>query len=302
MNGRSGIASLLVLWAMLLLGTLALSFSLSMRTEAQAARNGLDGARAYYQARSGISRAMALLSTLPPDNVAAMAIEGRDGDADYAVRILPESGKVDIDSVPEATLKAILKKGGLSEEGAEALGDAILDWRDADDDRRPRGAEAVDYANLPEPVRPRNGKTAAIEELQYVKGMAPRFFDGFVSKVFTAHGAGAGVDINAAPVMVLQAMPGISPEVARAVVERRKESPFSGSIAVAQFMAGRGVSPGDIARFTAGNPSHAFTVLSTGRAAGNARRTVSCLVEIGGIGENPVRMIGWKDQVPEDEE
>ncbi len=171
MNGRSGIASLLVLWAMLLLGTLALSFSLSMRTEAQAARNGLDGARAYYQARSGISRAMALLSTLPPDNVAAMAIEGRDGDADYAVRILPESGKVDIDSVPEATLKAILKKGGLSEEGAEALGDAILDWRDADDDRRPRGAEAVDYANLPEPVRPRNGKTAAIEELQYVKGI-----------------------------------------------------------------------------------------------------------------------------------
>ena len=42
MIGRRGIASLLVLWAMLLLGTLALAFSLSMRTEGQAARNGLD--------------------------------------------------------------------------------------------------------------------------------------------------------------------------------------------------------------------------------------------------------------------
>ncbi len=302
MRGRSGVASLLVLWAMLLLGTLALSFSLAMRTEAQAARNGFDAARAYYQARSGISRAVALLSALPPDNVLAMTIEGREGDAGYAVRISNESGKVDINTVPEAMLKEILKKGGLSAEAAEALGDAILDWRDADDDRRPQGAEGADYANLPEPVLPRNGPVAAIEELQYVKGMTPGYFDGFVSRVFTAHGSPGGVNINAAPPEALQALPGITPEMAHAIVARRKASPFSSPAEAAQFLSGEGYDPGGPTRFSTTNLSNVYTVLSVGTAAGNARRTVSCLVEIGGIGENPVRMIGWKDQMAESEE
>ena len=41
-------------WALLLLGTLAMSFAFSMRTEAQASRNGLEAARAYFLARTGV--------------------------------------------------------------------------------------------------------------------------------------------------------------------------------------------------------------------------------------------------------
>jgi general secretion pathway protein K len=301
-RGRDGIASLLVLWAMLLLGTLALSFSLAMRTEAQAARNGLDALRAYYQARSGVSRAVALLSALPPDNVLAMAIEAADGDAGYTVQVIPEGGKVDINAVPEAALKEILKKGGLDAERAEALGDAILDWRDPDDDRRPQGAEAADYAGLPEPLRPRNGKLATVEELQYVKGMDARFYDRFVSKVFTARNVGLAVDINTARVEVLRALPGISPEVAQAVLDRRKASRFGSSAEAFRFLLDAGVPSIDSMRFSTQDTSHAFTVVSVGKAAGNASRTVSCLVEIGGIGENPVRMVSWKDQVDADAE
>lgn len=302
MRGRKGIATLLVLWAMLLLGTLAMSFSLSMRTEAQAARNGLDAARAYYQARSGLSRAIALLSSLPPDNVLSMSIAGEEGDAGYEVRIRPEGGMIDVNAVPEAMLKAVLKKGGLDDGEADRVGDAILDWRDADDIPRANGAEEAAYAALPEPVRPRNGRLATVDELQYVKGVTPSFHADFLSKVFTASGSGLAVNVNSAPLEVLQAMPGISPGLARAIVERRREAPFATPAALSQFLAGEGVAQSDIFAFSTFNVSHAYTVVSTGRAGEAARRTASCLLEIGGSAQNPVRMSGWKDQVFEDEE
>jgi Tfp pilus assembly protein PilX len=53
MRDSKGIALLIVLWALLLLGTLGMSFSFAMRTEAKAARNGLDGARAYTRRAPG---------------------------------------------------------------------------------------------------------------------------------------------------------------------------------------------------------------------------------------------------------
>ena len=137
-----GIALLLVLWALVLLGTLALGFSWSMRTEAMAARNGIDEARAYFQARTGVNRAIALLASLPADNVLAASISGEDGDASYDVRVESESGKVDVNLVGEEVLLEILKKGGLTEEDAMGVRDAILDWRDEDDVPGPGGRNA----------------------------------------------------------------------------------------------------------------------------------------------------------------
>ena len=152
MRGNRGVALLLVLWALVLLGTLALGFSWSMRTEAMAARNGIDETRAYFQARTGVNRAIVLLASLPADNVLAAAIAGRDGDASYEVRVESESGKVDVNLVGEEVLLEILKKGGLPEEEAEGVRDAILDWRDEDDVARPRGAERAEYERMTEPI------------------------------------------------------------------------------------------------------------------------------------------------------
>ena len=134
MRRDRGIAQILVLWALLLLGTLAAGFALSMRTEAQAARNGVDDLRAYYQARTGVSRAIMLLSTFPADNVVRMRIEGGEGDCSYRVRVAGEGGKVDINFVAGDDLLEILRKGGLPDGDAESVRDAILDWKDADDD------------------------------------------------------------------------------------------------------------------------------------------------------------------------
>ena len=297
MTGKRGIAQLLVLWALLLLGTLALGFSLSMRTEAQAARNGVDDARAYFQARTGVARAAVLLATQSADNVMRMEIAGREGDASYEVRVESESGKVDINLVSEEVLLEILRKGGLPEGEAESLRDAILDWKDPDDTPRTRGAEAPDYAQLQEPLRPRNGKILAVEELRTVKGVTPEFFQGFLSRVFTANGNSPKVNFLRAPEVVLRSLPGVSPEAAAQIVARCAEDPPMSAADLAA-MVGQGLTSQGLALISGGQASNVYTITATGRAGTGVVHVVRCLAEIAGGGNKPAKILRWLDQAP----
>ena len=302
MRANRGIAQLLVLWALVLLGTLALGFSLSMRTEAQAARNGVDDARAYFQARTGVQRAIMLLSTVAPDNVMRTAIAGEEeGDVAYEVRVESESGKVDINLVPEEILLEILRKGGLPDEAAESVRDAILDWRDPDDTPRPRGAEAPDYLQLPVPLVPRNGKILAVEELRYVMGVTPEFFQGFLSRVFTANGNSPKVNFLLAPEIVLRSLPGVSPEAAAQIVARRAEDPPMTATDLAS-MAGEGLTAQGLALISGGQASNVYTITAMGRAGTGVVHVVRCLAEIAGGGKKAVRILRWLDQAPREVE
>ena len=302
MRGRRGIAQLLVLWALLLLGTLALGFSLSMRTEAQAARNGVDDVRAYFQARTGVMRTVALLSTVPADNVMRMEIAGEDGDASYEVRVESENGKVDINFVADDVLLEMLRKAGLPDDEAEGLRDAFLDWRDDDDNPRARGAEAPDYAQLPEPVLPRNGKLLSVGELRFVKGVTPELFDRFLSRVFTAHGDSPQVSYLLASATVLRSLPGVSDEAVARIVEGRAADPPLSPAELAA-MVGEGLLTSQGLGLIAGRgPSNRYTITATGRAGTGILHTVRCLAEISGGGKKGVKILGWLDQAPREVE
>ncbi|MGZ8450023.1 MAG: general secretion pathway protein GspK [Candidatus Deferrimicrobiaceae bacterium] len=296
-----GVALLLVLWALVLLGTLALGFSWSMRIEALAARNGVDDARAYFQARTGVNRAVVLLASLPADNVLAQAIAGEDGDASYDVRVESESGKVDVNLVGEEVLLEILKKGGLPEEEAESLRDAILDWRDEDDVPRPRGAERAEYARMPEPVAPRNGKIRGVGELSIVRGVTKEFYRAFLSRVFTAHGNSLQVNYLRAPEIVLRSLPGVSAEAAQRIVAARAEEPPISAADVAA-MVGEGLLTAEGLALISGPAStNVYTITAIGKAGGDVTHVVRCLVEVSGSGEKGVTIVGWLDLAPLEE-
>jgi general secretion pathway protein K len=301
MRGNRGIALLLVLWALVLLGTLALGFSWSMRTEAMAARNGIDEARAWFQARSGVSRAVALLRSLPPDNVLAAAIAGKDDDASYDVRVESESGKVDVNIVTGEVLLEILKRGGLPEEEAESVRDAILDWRDEDDVARPRGAERAEYAQMPEPVVPRNGKLRGVEELSLVKGVTKEFYHVFLSRVFTTYGNSPKVNFLRAPEIVLRSLPGVSAEAAARIVARRPEGPPISYPDLAAMVGEGLLTAQGLALISGGVSSNVYTITATGRAGGDVTRIVRCIVEVTGSGKKGIKMLGWLDKAPREE-
>jgi len=296
-----GVALLLVLWALVLLGTLALGFSWSMRTEAMAARNGIDETRAYFQARTGVNRAVVLLASLPADNVLAATIAGEDGDASYEVRVERESGKVDVNFVNDEVLLEMLKKGGLPDEEAEGVRDAILDWRDGDDVSLPRGAERAEYEQMTEPITPRNGKIRGIGELLYVKGVTKEFHEAFLSRVFTVHGKSAQLNFLRAPEIVLRSLPGVAVEAAdRIVAGRREEPPIAAANLAAMVGEGLLTAQG-LALLSGGSSSRAYTITATGRAGNDVVRVVRCLVEVSGSGEKGVMMLGWLDKAPREE-
>jgi general secretion pathway protein K len=297
MRGRKGIAQLVVLWALLLLGMLAMSFSFAMRTEAIAARNGLDAARAYYQARTGVNRAIAVLSLPAADNAFMAPLSGRDDDSSYETRIVNEGGKIDINLVQETRLKEVLQNGGLSPEEAGNVGDAILDWRDQDDMPRAGGAESAYYDFLPEPVKIRNGKLAALDELLAVKGVTPDLYTRFLSRAFTVHGSSPMVDVNSAPREVLLAMPGFTAKAADALIEQRRETPFRTPAEVTLFLSGQGVPLSSVPMFSTARSSQAYTIASVGKAGGKIARAVECLVEIGSGGPESVKILRWADYV-----
>ena len=299
---EGGFAQLIVLWALLLLGILAMSFSFAMRTEALAARNGLDASRAYYQARTGINRALGILSTGAVDNVLREPLTGEEEDATYETRVISEGGKIDLNFVSEETLKEALRKGGLSPEEAENVGDAILDWRDEDDMPRANGAEGAYYSTLPVPVKPRNGKIASVDELLSVKGVTPDLYMGLLSKVFTVHGNSPFVDVNSAPVEVLRVLPGFTPEMADAVVLRRSESPFASPADLAASLAGGTLPAGTMSLLTTSRLTQVYTILSVGKAGGKIARRVECRVEIAGVGGKSVKMKRWADYATASEE
>jgi general secretion pathway protein K len=296
-----GIALLLVLWALVLLGTLALGFSWSMRTEAMAARNGIDETRAWFQARTGVNRAVAMLASQSADNVLASSIAGEDGDVSYEIRVESESGKVDANLVGEEVLLGILKKGGLPEEEAEGVRDAILDWRDEDDVPRPRGAERAEYARMTEPITPRNGKFRGIGELMYVKGVTKDFHEAFLSRVFTAHGNSARLNFLRAPEIVLRSLPGVSAEAADRIVAGRREEPPISAADLAPMVGSGMLTAEGLALLSGVSASNVYTITATGRAGNDVIRVVRCLVEVSGSGEKGVKMLGWIDKAPREE-
>jgi len=296
-----GVALLLVLWALVLLGTLALGFSWSMRTEAMAARNGIDGMRAWFQARTGVSRAVALLASRSADNVLAATIAGEDDDASYEVRIESESGKVDVNLVSEEVLLEILKKGGLPEEEAEGVRDAILDWRDEDDTPRPRGAERAEYGRMTEPITPRNGKIRGVGELMYVKGVTREYYEAFLSRVFTVHGNSPRLNFLRAPEIVLRSLPGVSAGAVDRIVAGRREDPPISAADLAPMVGEGLLTAQGLSLLSGGSSSSVYTIIAAGRAGSDVTRVVRCLVEVSGSGEKGVKMLGWLDKAPREE-
>lgn len=86
--------------------------------------------------------------------------------------VTPESGKLNLNTASEEQLQQLLTPllMALEIENPQELINALLDWRDADDEAREGGAESDYYATLKPPYRAKNGRIDTIEELLLIKG------------------------------------------------------------------------------------------------------------------------------------
>jgi general secretion pathway protein K len=115
----------------------------------------------------------------------------------------------------------------------DTIVEALLDWRDSDDVSRPLGAEAAWYRARGQPL-PRNGPLDDLQELRFVRGVDSARFSA-LAPFLTTDGTGQ-VNLTTAPPEVLGTLPGMTPELLRAVVALRagggvlRPEPLLGSV------------------------------------------------------------------------
>jgi len=241
---QRGIALVLVLWLTALLTVIAGGFAYAMRNEAQAARNTMSQAQARALADGAIARTVFELMrprTIPGVWAADGLVHAWDEDGmRVAASAVDESGKIDLNAVPDALLNSLLQTAGqVDADTAARLVDAIGDWKDADDYRRPNGAEAAEYQAAGLPYKPANAAFETVADLQRVLGMTPALFARLAGSLTVFSGA-PGINPQFASRTVLMALPGATDAIVDTYLAQRAAALAAGQPLPVLPLAGAG--------------------------------------------------------------
>lgn len=244
MSDQRGIALIVVLWITVMLTVIASSFAFSMRSEALAARNTVGTAQARAVADGAIDRAAFELMR-PRTAADAWAPDGRlrqwkDGDVLVTIAATDETAKIDLNTAAEPLLRGLLTNvGGLDQEAAQRVLEAILDWRDGDDLRRPNGAEQSEYQAAGLKYRPPNAFFESVAELRLVLGVTGALYDR-VAPALTIYSRQAGINPVTASRDVLLALPNVTAEQVDTYINQRREA-LAASLPVPAFVPAQGL-------------------------------------------------------------
>ncbi|MFM7737142.1 MAG: general secretion pathway protein GspK [Alphaproteobacteria bacterium] len=253
-DDERGFALVIVLWLFVTLFALGAEFSQEMRQDAVATANFADETQSYYLASAAAN--LTFFRLLEQHKKQAMGQEPgqgpeglKDGEpeaplvstdgvwhwidlwgAPVAVRVSDEGGKVAINWVGTPVLVHVLTNLGVGPDRAAEIADAILDWRDKDEEKRMNGAENEYYSSLPRPYVAKNAPFDSIEELLMVKGVTPDLFYGDTDdfpiglrEVFTVfHPPGEKLNVQYLTPEVLRAYFGLDKEELQQLMDTRE--------------------------------------------------------------------------------
>jgi general secretion pathway protein K len=290
-----GAALLFAMWAIALLAALLAGIALSARSEGEAARNAYAQARARYAAEAGIARAVDALRD--PDPARRWVPDGRSyrfefDDARVQVNINDTSGQVDLNAATPEVLKNLFLAAGADDPGAQALTDAVQDWRDSDDIPHPNGAEAETYRRAGLAWLPRNGPFRSSDELARVYGMTDALYRKLADAVTVYSGRNFPDESYAGPLAMAASRCGDLGAAARVVAARRARPPLQGNIPP-QAIQGAGAPQIPVAGMGGLTQEiRAVAVLPDGTRS--VQEAILRLTTISG-GLRPYTVLGWRD-------
>lgn len=290
-----GAALLFAMWAIALLAALLAGIALSARGEGEAARNAYAQARARYAAEAGIARAVDALRD--PDSVRRWVPDGRSYRLEFAgaqveVTISDTSGQVDLNAATPEVLKNLFRAAGADEPHAQALTDAVQDWRDSDDIAHPNGAEADTYRRAGLTWLPRNGPFRSSDELARVYGMTDALYRKLADAVTVYSGRNFPDEAYAGPLALAASRDGNLAAATRVVAERHSRPSLQGNLPP---QALQGAARPEVPVPGAGGLTQeirAVAVLPDGTRS--AQDAILRLTTISG-GLRPYTVLGWRD-------
>jgi type II secretory pathway component PulK len=127
----------------------------------------------------------------------------------------PVGTRLNVNTIDALTLQRLARRFNVRPGAADSVVDALLDWRDPDDETRPNGSEARWYRDNGLPV-PRNGPLADARELRHVRGLSDS--TPFIDLLDVEEGR---ISLSRADPQVLAVLPGFTPELVAQLLERR---------------------------------------------------------------------------------
>ena len=305
----------MVMWMSAALAAIAFSLATSVRGETDHTSTTVDDLRSYYIASGAVQRA---IMDIQQGGVAPDAPGYHLGDSrltyafptgDATVEIIPETAKLNINTITGEKLVVLLTALGLDAEHAQEAAAAIVDWRKP---LGPQSAGSFDefYRAQTPSFRARHASFEEIEELLSVKGITPDLYYGtFVRDTtmnppqlvargglkdcLSVYGSFGALDVNGAAPAAMAAM-NVPQDLINAVVARR---PFLKAKDFAEFLQGN--NGGAQALRMGGNQM--FTLRATARlkfadgAYSDLRRTVAATVDFRVNSDPPVVVMRWYD-------
>jgi general secretion pathway protein K len=254
-NTESGAALVITIFVLAVLVALVVSISQSARVELRASRNFAAEVQCRALADAGVHLAAVTVQNDSTPYVDTLddewatlgengAAEYELGNGTYRVQVVDACSLLDVN---RATRDELLNLPGMTEE----IADAIIDWRDADDEPSEAGAESDVYENYQVPYRAKNGPFESLDELLLVAGVTPRLLYGDSNgkaleptqntekpwcELLTVRSSSPNVtaegetrlNLNQATVQQLMQLPvGLTQQQAQAIVIRRQQTQFS---------------------------------------------------------------------------
>ena len=256
-----------VLWAILIVSSIAMAVLPQSVTAARIERNAWDRFERSMAMEAALHNAV--FNLIAAENMTEARIGAarpcRFGDYAFEIIVEDELGKVDLNAADENLIRRALRAAGAGPSTADAIAADIVEWRG--DETRPSNRQEN-----------RNGPFQSIEETRLIEGMTDNLYDGLAPLV-TVHAQARFVDPATAPPPLLRALPGLGPGRIAEIMKRRTGSPededetaplhqpMNGrafTISVTMREPARPISAQTIVRLT-GNPNEFYWVMEQKR-------------------------------------
>jgi general secretion pathway protein K len=225
---KRGFALVAVLWILTSVAAIGALLTTSARESVATAQNRVDLLRAAWRARGCAEVARSVIDDALAANNAAIgttAVWTRLGAyvlqsplvSGCRLELRPSGTTIDVNALDSTRIRAVLLASGQTPDVADSLVDALLDWRDADQTARVRGAEEAWYAAEHRPG-PRDGPFESPDELALVRG-----FDRMAGLDTLFGVENERIYVEAASLPVLASLPGMDGEALALVAESRME-------------------------------------------------------------------------------
>ncbi len=215
--GERGAALVLVLWGTVVMSIVAAAATRESALSAATVNAGAELTQARSLADGGVRAGWTAFSNgeLDPDTGQWSC---RTDEGAMFVTVSPERAKADLNGASEQMLSALFRAAGADVGDARRFAAMTVDYRDDDEETRPDGAEAGDYATAGLAWRPRNESFETIEELAYLPGMDDAVYQAILPNV-TVHTRASDIEAQFANPMMRAALADYERQLAGASME-----------------------------------------------------------------------------------